>query len=158
LLVGGVFGTVGLAVAGRRKDGAPGRKAVFPGPRLLAWTMDGDVLVEAFRAAKVIGPKDGLMFAARPGRDGDGWAVVVDWPPGRKEAGRMGAGEGLASALGVDESQLVLERVRGKSGHAGRLAMWVADTDPLAEQPLRSYLEDLPELSIWDGVTIGATA
>jgi DNA segregation ATPase FtsK/SpoIIIE, S-DNA-T family len=117
-----------------------------------------DVLVDAFRAAKIIGPKDGLAFFARPTREGEGWAVVVDLPAGRKASAAIAAREALASALGVDEAQLVLDRFRGPGGHAGRLATWVADTDPLAQPPLRSALEDLPELSIWDGVTIGATA
>ncbi|MBP2323806.1 S-DNA-T family DNA segregation ATPase FtsK/SpoIIIE [Kibdelosporangium banguiense] len=150
--------SVALAVAGRRKDGSPGRKNVFPGTRTLAWTINGDVLVEAFQAAKVIGPKDGLAFFLRPRRDGDGWAVIIDLPAGRKASSAIAARESLASALGVDETQLILERVRGTGGHAGRVAVWVADTDPLAQPPLRSYLEDLPGLSIWDGVTIGATA
>jgi hypothetical protein len=37
--------------------------------------------------------------------------------------------EALASALAVDEVQLILERVRGTGGHAGRVSMWVADAD-----------------------------
>jgi S-DNA-T family DNA segregation ATPase FtsK/SpoIIIE len=158
LWLAGGFVSVVLAVAGRRKDGSPGRRNVFPSTRTLAWTINGDVLVDAFRAAKIIGPKDGLAFFARPTREGDGWAVVVDLPAGRKASAAIAAREALASALGVDEAQLVLDRVRGPGGHAGRLALWVADVDPLAQPPLRSELEDLPELSIWDGVTIGATA
>ncbi|MFT7835608.1 FtsK/SpoIIIE domain-containing protein [Saccharothrix sp. BKS2] len=157
MIAGGVASAV-LAVAGRRKDGTPGRKSVFPGPRTLAWTIDGAAFVEAFRAAKVIGPREVLLFAERPVNDGTGWAAVVDLPAGRKASSAIAAREALASALGVDESQVVLERVRGKGGHAARLRMWVADTDPLAEPPLVSYLEALPELSIWDGITIGATA
>jgi S-DNA-T family DNA segregation ATPase FtsK/SpoIIIE len=85
-------------------------------------------------------------------------AVVDDLPAGRKASAAIAAREALASALGVDETQLILERARGQGGHAGRLAVWVADTDPLPQPPLRSYPEDLPELSIWDGATIGATA
>ncbi|WP_410570524.1 FtsK/SpoIIIE domain-containing protein [Amycolatopsis sp. cmx-4-61] len=150
--------SVAFTVAGRRKDGSPGRKNVFPSNRTLAWTINGDVLVEAFQAAKVIGPKDGLAFFTRPAREGEGWAVIVDLPAGRKASSAIAARESLASALGVDETQLILERVRGAGGHAGRLACWVADRDPLAEPPLRSALENLPELSIWDGVTIGKTA
>jgi len=41
--------SVALAVLGRRKDGSPGRKAVLAGPRSLTWTMDPQVLVDAFR-------------------------------------------------------------------------------------------------------------
>jgi S-DNA-T family DNA segregation ATPase FtsK/SpoIIIE len=40
-------GSVALAITGRRKDGAPGRKAVLAGPRTLTWTMDPQVLVDA---------------------------------------------------------------------------------------------------------------
>ncbi|WP_410673180.1 hypothetical protein [Amycolatopsis sp. cmx-4-68] len=97
--------SVAFAVVGRRKDGSPGRKNVFPGTRTLAWTINGDVLVEAFQAAKVIGPKDGLAFFARPTREGEGWAVVVDLPAGRKASSAIAARESLASALGVDETR-----------------------------------------------------
>jgi hypothetical protein len=36
---------------------------------ILVWTINGDVLVDAFRAAKIIGPKDGLAFFTRPTRE-----------------------------------------------------------------------------------------
>lgn len=41
--------------------------------------------------------------------------------------------EARASALAVDEVQLIVERVRGDGGHAGRVAMWVAGADPYAK-------------------------
>ncbi|MGH3996177.1 MAG: cell division protein FtsK, partial [Pseudonocardiaceae bacterium] len=40
-----------LAITGRRKDGSPGRKPVLAGPRSLTWTMDPQILVDAFRDA-----------------------------------------------------------------------------------------------------------
>src|SRR5262249_50747627 len=43
--------SAGLAILGRRRDGSPGRKAVLAGPRTLTWTMDPQVLVDAFRDA-----------------------------------------------------------------------------------------------------------
>lgn len=47
--------------------------------------------------------------------------------------------EALASALAVDEIQLSVDRVRGNGGHAGRVAMWVADQDPYIRMaPLNS--------------------
>ncbi|CRK56964.1 Cell divisionFtsK/SpoIIIE protein [Alloactinosynnema sp. L-07] len=131
---------------------------MFPSGLSLSWTVNGADLVEAFRAAKIIGPKEALTFPSRSRRDGAGWAVVVDLPAGRKASAAIATREALASALGVDEAQLVLERVRGSGGHAGRLACWVADIDPLAQPALRSPLQDLPTLSIWDGVPLGATA
>jgi DNA segregation ATPase FtsK/SpoIIIE, S-DNA-T family len=48
--------------------------------------------------------------------------------------------DALASALAVDEVQLILERVRGKGGHAGRVFLWVADEDPYSGPPLRTPL------------------
>src|SRR5262249_26567727 len=47
--------SAGLAVLGKRRDGSPGRKAVLAGPRTLTWTMDPQVLVDAYRDAKLIG-------------------------------------------------------------------------------------------------------
>lgn len=53
----GVCVSVTLAVLGRRKDGSPGRKAVLAGPRTLTWTMDPQILVDAYRDAKLIGKR-----------------------------------------------------------------------------------------------------
>ena len=44
-------GAMVLAWVGRRRDGAPGRRPVLAGPRTLTWTMDPQVLVDAFRDA-----------------------------------------------------------------------------------------------------------
>lgn len=55
LWVTSVVGSAALAIAGRRKDGSPGRKAALSGPRTLTWTMDPQVLVDAYRDAKLIG-------------------------------------------------------------------------------------------------------
>ncbi|MFI7121994.1 hypothetical protein [Amycolatopsis sp. NPDC049868] len=82
--IAAVGASVALAAAVRRKDGSPGRNNVFPGTRTLAWAINGGMLVEVLRAAKVIGSKEGLTFFAHPTREGEGWAVVVDLPAGRK--------------------------------------------------------------------------
>jgi S-DNA-T family DNA segregation ATPase FtsK/SpoIIIE len=65
-------GAVALAVTGRRTDGSPGRKAVLAGPRTLTWTMDPQVLVDAFRDAKLIGKDENLRLVERAARVGDG--------------------------------------------------------------------------------------
>ena len=98
LLIGAV--AVGLAVLGRRRDGSPGRKAVLAGPRTLTWTMDPQVLVDAFRDAKLIGKDETLRLVERATRVGDGWAVVVDLPATRKAADVIKNREALASAFG----------------------------------------------------------
>jgi DNA segregation ATPase FtsK/SpoIIIE, S-DNA-T family len=112
---------VALAITGRRKDGSPGRKAVLAGPRTLTWTMDPQVLVDAFRDAKLIGKDESLRLVERAARVGDGWAITVDLPATRKAADVIKHRDALASALAVDEVQLIVERVRGKGGHAGRV-------------------------------------
>ena len=128
--------SVVLSITGRRKDGSPGRKAVLAGPRTLTWTMDPQVLVDAFRDAKLIGKDESLRLVQRASRQGDGWAITVDLPATRKAADVIKHREALASALAVDEVQLIVERVRGAGGHAGRVALWVADCDPYAGPPL----------------------
>jgi S-DNA-T family DNA segregation ATPase FtsK/SpoIIIE len=62
LWVTGVIGAAVLAITGRRKDGSPGRRAVLAGPRSLSWTMDPQILVDAFRDAKLIGKDETLRL------------------------------------------------------------------------------------------------
>jgi S-DNA-T family DNA segregation ATPase FtsK/SpoIIIE len=151
-------GSVVLAVAGRRKDGAPGRKAVLAGPRTLTWTMDPQVLVDAFRDAKLIGKDESLRLVERAARIGDGWAVTVDLPATRKAADVIKHRDALASALAVDEVQLIVERVRGRGGHAGRVFLWVADEDPYAGAPFRTPLLDVEWWDAWRPVPFGRDA
>ena len=156
-LVGGA-GSVALAILGRRKDGSPGRKAVLAGPRALTWTMDPQVLVDAFRDAKLIGKDETLRLVERAARVGDGWAITVDLPATRKAADVIKHRDALASALAVDEVQLIVERVRGRGGHAGRVFLWVADEDPYAGPPLRTPLLDLEWWDAWRPVPFGRDA
>jgi S-DNA-T family DNA segregation ATPase FtsK/SpoIIIE len=158
LWITGGAGAVTLAIAGRRKDGAPGRQAVLAGPRTLTWTMDPQVLVDAFRDAKLIGKDETLRLVERAGRVGDGWAITVDLPATRKAADVIKHRDALASALAVDEVQLIVERVRSKGGHAGRVFLWVADEDPYAGPPLRTPLLDVEWWDAWRPVPFGLDA
>jgi S-DNA-T family DNA segregation ATPase FtsK/SpoIIIE len=153
-----VAGSAALAVLGRRKDGSPGRKPVLAGPRTLTWTMDPQVLVDAFRDAKLIGKDETLRLVERATRIGDGWAITVDLPATRKATDVVKNREALASALAVDELQLSVERVRGNGGHAGRVAMWVADADPYATPPLRTPLLGVAQWDAWRPVPFGRDA
>ncbi|UKD57126.1 cell division protein FtsK [Amycolatopsis sp. FU40] len=155
--VGGVL-AVALAVLGRQREGSPGRKAVLAGPRTLRWTMDPQVLVDAFRDAKLVGKDETLRLVERATRMGDGWAITVDLPATRKAADVIKNREALASALAVDEVQLIVERVRGNGGHAGRVAMWVADEDPYASAPRRTPLLDAARWDAWRPVPFGRDA
>ncbi|MCG8918786.1 cell division protein FtsK [Actinokineospora sp. PR83] len=159
-LLWGVAGvlTALLAVLGRQRDGAPGRKAVLAGARALTWTMDPQVLVDAFRDAKLIGKDESLRLVERATRQGDGWAVTVDLPATRKAADVVKNRDALASALAVDEIQLIVERVRGNGGHAGWVALWVADTDPYGAPPMRTPLLGADRWDAWRPVPFGRDA
>ncbi|MFC0105593.1 cell division protein FtsK [Kibdelosporangium aridum] len=158
LWIAGAIGSVVLAIVGRRKDGSPGRKAVLAGPRTLMWTMDPQVLVDAFRDAKLIGKDESLRLVERASRVGDGWSITVDLPATRKADDVIKHRDALASALAVDEVQLIVERVRGRGGHAGRVFLWVADEDPYAGPPLRTPLLDVEYWDAWQPVPFGRDA
>jgi S-DNA-T family DNA segregation ATPase FtsK/SpoIIIE len=153
-----VMASVALAILGRRKDGSPGRKAVLAGPRTLTWTMDPQVLVDAFRDAKLVGKDETLRLVERATRQGDGWAITVDLPATRKAVDVIKHRDALASALAVDEVQLIVERVRGRGGHAGRVFLWVADEDPYAGPPMRTPLLDVEWWDAWRPIPFGRDA
>ncbi|MBV8933339.1 MAG: cell division protein FtsK, partial [Kutzneria sp.] len=154
-LAGGTV-SAALAVAGRRSAGA-GRKAVL-GARSWTVTMSGDSLVDAFRAAKLIGKDEGLIFVQQAKRDGAGWHLVVDLPASRRASTVVASREALASALAVDEVRLIAERVRGDAGHAGRLSLWIGDGDPYAAAPLPWPLASADSFDFWKPVPFGITA
>ncbi len=158
LWIGGAAASLALAILGRRKDGSPGRKPALAGPRTLTWTMDPQVLVDAFRDAKLIGKDETLRLVERATRVGDGWAVTVDLPATRKAADVVKNRDALASALAVDEVQLIVERVRGNGGHAGRISMWVADEDPYVRPPLQTPLLGVTRWDAWRPVPFGRDA
>ncbi|WP_053723019.1 hypothetical protein [Saccharothrix sp. NRRL B-16348] len=158
LLVAGGAVSLVLAAAGRRKDGSPGRQAVLGGSRSLAMLLDGDNLIEAFRAAGAIGKGDPLYFVERPRQDSTGWSMVLDLPPSRRASDVIAKREALASALAVDEVRLILERVRGDRGHAGRVALWIGHSDPYAADPVPSPLASAASWDLWRPVPFGATA
>ncbi|WP_091629302.1 FtsK/SpoIIIE domain-containing protein [Amycolatopsis saalfeldensis] len=158
LWIAGAATSVALAILGRRRDGSPGRKPALAGPRTLTWTMDPQVLVDAFRDAKLIGKDETLRLVERATRVGDGWAVMVDLPATRKAADVVKHRDALASALAVDEVQLIAERVRGNGGHAGRVSMWVADADPYSKPPVRTPLLGVSRWDAWRPVPFGRDA
>ncbi|WP_424184930.1 cell division protein FtsK [Actinokineospora sp. G85] len=158
LWITGAVLSLALAIIGRRRDRAAGRKAVFSGPRSLAWTMDPQVLIEAFRDAKLIGKDETLRLVQRAIRQGDGWALTVDLPATRKATDVIKNRDALASALAVDEVQLITERVRAGGGHAGRIALWVADKDPYASPPQRTPLLAAERWDVWRPAPFGRDA
>ncbi|MFG2820246.1 FtsK/SpoIIIE domain-containing protein [Kitasatospora sp. NPDC048365] len=126
-----------------------------------------DRLNRAFRDAGVLG---------KPGKDGTGgevvrlvspviadgrkaWEVVLDLPAGKKASAAIGKREDIASALGVDEVQVHMERVRTSSGHAGRLSLWVAKENPFGGSAAKSPLVGRKSLDVWtDRIPVGVDA
>ncbi|AXX28974.1 cell division FtsK/SpoIIIE protein [Actinosynnema pretiosum subsp. pretiosum] len=69
----------------------------------------------------------------------------------------IGKREALASALAVDEVRLIVERLRGDDGHAGRLALWAGDADPYAADPIPTPLATAANWDLWQPVPFGTT-
>jgi S-DNA-T family DNA segregation ATPase FtsK/SpoIIIE len=103
-------------------------------------------------------PAASLRLVERASRQGEGWAITVDLPATRKAADVIKHREALASALAVDEVQLIAERVRGTGGHAGRVALWVADRDPYVSPPLPSPLVKADRWDAWRPIPFGRDA
>ncbi len=152
-------GAAVLAITGRRKDGSPGRRAVLAGPRSLS--LDHGSADPGRRLPRRETHRQGRNPPAgrsAPAGSGPGGPITIDLPATRKATDVIKNREALASALAVDEVQLLVERVRGNGGHAGRVAMWVADTDPYATPPLRTPLLDVACWDAWRPVPFGRDA
>lgn len=79
--------------------------------------------------------------------NGRGYEVVVDLPYGKTAGDAAAAVDKLASGLDVDTAQVFPEPVKGKSR---RVALYVADEDPMLLPAHRSPLARLPKVSVWD--------
>lgn len=119
-------------------------------------------LNDAFRASGLLKDAAKLTLIQPILRDGDGWATVLDLPRGggKTAADALAKRNTLAAELGVDEIQLIMDRVRAHAGgHGGRLSLWVADDDPYMGPPTPSPLAKMEKFSLWDGpIPFGADA
>jgi len=119
-------------------------------------------LNEAFRAVGLLRNEDSKLVLCAPLlRDGKGWAAVIDLPRGggKTALDALGQRTGIAAELGVDEIQVIMERVRAAhGGHAGRISLWVADDDPYLGKPVISLLERAEKWSLWDPIPFGQDA
>ncbi|MEO3747142.1 cell division protein FtsK [Plantactinospora sp. B5E13] len=103
--------------------------AVTPRARKLS----ADVVTRAFLAAGLCKVDDPISFPMPIMRDGPGWRAVVDLPYTTTADKAIKKRTELAAGLDLDEVQVWPERVRGTSGSARRLSLWVADEDPYAK-------------------------
>lgn len=86
--------------------------------------------------------------------NGRGYEVLVDLPYGRTAGDAAEKVEQLASGLDVDVSQVFPEPVQGS---ARRVALYVADEDPMLLPPHRSPLARFPKVSVWDPQPVAQT-
>lgn len=143
---------------GRRPDRPLFDAAIIEGPR--GWRLTPDMVVRAYMAAKLCTEAEPITFApGRPvHRDGDGWLAVVDLPFGKKAADALKKVEDIAAGLDVDEVRVFLERVRGDSGSARRVEMWVANRDPYGQLPPVTPLADMAQVDFWKPIPFGLDA
>ncbi|XVV11768.1 cell division protein FtsK [Actinoplanes sp. CA-131856] len=119
-----------LGVAGSSAD-RPLMDVASVKPRVRKLT--ADVVTRAFLAAGLCKPDNPISFPMPIMRDGPGWRAIIDLPYGTKADTAIKKRNDLAAGLDLDEVQVWPERVRGTSGSARRLALWVADEDPYAK-------------------------
>jgi S-DNA-T family DNA segregation ATPase FtsK/SpoIIIE len=143
-------GTVAVTYLGRlgqKPDSPIFAPAIQPGG---ARTLSPGVVVRAFEAAKLCSESDPLSFATPIHRDANGWRVVLDLPFGGTADKAIEARDKVASGLDVDERQVFLSRVRGASGSARRVDMWVCDVDPLSISAGPSELIGRKHINFWE--------
>jgi len=147
-----VSGLAVAAVAGRDPSRPLVDHAVLPGQ---VRKLSAGVVLRSFIAAKLCTEADPLTFATPIHRDSNGWRVVVDLPFGTTADQAMLKRGAVASGLDVDERQVFMSRVRGASGSARRLELWVADTDPLSVSAGRWPLTHSGRIDFWTGLPFG---
>ncbi|MEV4173957.1 hypothetical protein [Nonomuraea sp. NPDC049709] len=115
-------------------------------------------LTAAFRAAGLLKDSAVLTLGFEGiWRDGNGWAATIDMPrgAGKTAADAIAKRDVLAAELGVDEIQLIMDRVRAHAGgHGRRLSIWLADDDPYllqGEPKNNSPLIGLERFNLWEG-------
>jgi DNA segregation ATPase FtsK/SpoIIIE, S-DNA-T family len=119
-----------LGVIGRSPDKPViDHAVVIPRARKLT----ADIVVRAFVGAKLCKDDAPITFPQPIQRDGNGWRAVIDLPYGTTADQAIKRRTEVASGLDLDEVQVWLDRVRGTSGSARRLVLWVADEDPYAK-------------------------
>lgn len=117
--------------------------------------LSADVVKRSFLSAGLAKDDQPVTFATPIHRDGPGWRVVLDLPYGTTADKAMGRRTEVASGLDTDERQVFLSRVRGVSGSARRVALWVADEDPLSVPAGPSPLIRASRVNFWEGFEFG---
>lgn len=148
LSVGAVL-AVGTAVEVRKR--VKDRPLPFKLPGKRGGTPQENVVVRAAIDAK-LGRAEGMKLASPVLTEDGGWATVLQLPPGQRARHCLGKEADFASALGVGESQVVFDLI---DEHAGRLAIFVAKSDPFLKVYGSPLLGRTEPLDFWQGVAAG---
>ncbi|MQA16951.1 MAG: cell division protein FtsK [Pseudonocardiaceae bacterium] len=117
--------------------------------------LTADIVTRAFLAAGLCKDDNPITFPAPIMRDGPGWRAVVDLPWGVTADKAVRKRVELAAGLDLDEVQVWPERVRGTTGSARRVSLWVADEDPYAKPSGTWPLVDKGTVSLFEPVAFG---
>lgn len=148
----GVAGVLALGVYGATPDRRVFRPAIVPhGKRVLSL----GIVLRAYIASGMCTEDNPITFATPIHRDSNGYRVVIDLPYGKTAEKAMSLREPIASGLDVDERQVFLTRVRGASGSARRVDMWVCDVDPLSIPAGDSALNEAESVNLWKPWPLG---
>lgn len=144
-----------LAVAGAVERRRTTTVAVETGRSGLGTAPSGREVRKALTAAGIGKRADELRLVGPVARDeGRAWVCTVELPQGwtyRRAAKKLDA---VAASVGVDESQVAMDPVRG---HAGRVRLWVADEDPMQGDRVVNPLAAGGAVDFWrDKATVGA--
>jgi len=135
-----------LGKLGARPDRPLITPAVVPnGKRKLSY----GIVTDAFLDAKLCTTDRPITFATPIHRDSNGYTVIIDLPGGRTADKAISMRDEIASGLDVDERQVFLSRVRGASGSARRVDLWVCDVDPLTIPAGHTALLDMERVNFW---------
>lgn len=117
--------------------------------------LSADVVIRAFTVAGLCTADSPIAFATPIHLDGNGWRVILDLPFGTTASKAIKKREDIASGLDVDERQVFLDRVRGETGSARRVELWVCEVDPLSVPAGRSPLIKATRVNFWHPWPLG---
>lgn len=141
-----VVAVLALGKLGATADRPLVAPAVVPnGKRKLSYGIVTDAMLDA----KLCTSDRPITFATPIHRDSNGYRVVVDLPGGRTADAAIAKRDEIASGLDVDERQVFLSRVRGASGSARRVDLWVCDVDPLSIPAGTTELLEAEQVNFW---------
>ncbi|MFA1552018.1 FtsK/SpoIIIE domain-containing protein [Actinomadura chokoriensis] len=146
--VAGLLLVLALTGAAERRYLASLRGGADTGRKALG-THPGSKAVRRAVADAKLGKADDIRVIGPITRVAGAWEAMVELPAGTtaKHAAKRRAE--LASSIGVDVVQLAVDPVKG---HAGRIGLWVADTDPMQGDAVTSPLVNRRDpVDFWTG-------